>query len=856
MAVGNKYQLHTLSRSQYDSLPKSSDYLYFVSESDGRISLYKGDVLVSNSFFIVSSLPSSGTLGKLYLNTGDGLVYYYSGSAWVKLAREVITSGLSGESTNDTVPSSKLVWDTISSFISTAQDAQASAEAARDAAISAKADAEAAMGNAESARDAAVSAKTAAEAARGDAQTASAEAEAARGAAISAKTDAEAARDDALSAKVEAEAARNDAMSAKADAEAARGDAQTASAEAKSARDAAISAKVDAEIARSDAESARSDAWAAKVEAESARDGAVASQAGVHEAQTAAEAARDAALSAKDDAEIAKADAEAVRSYVESARDAAISAKADAEAARGEAESARDAVLSAKTDAEAARDAAVSAKADAETAKAEAESAKDYAQTASGQAESARDDAVSAKADAEVARGDAQTLRDQTEAIYESVRATVSTYYVGPAYNYGVTVDGTMLSFTWTDPADNNVVKWARTRLVMKTGGFPADENDGTVLIDVTERNQHKTVPFTWDAGVISGYYFALFTQTTGGVWNTGDDCPRFTTDELTWATIAMMSRAGTLLQYPDMKIGGVVDIKVNDMYPKLRYRLADIDYSGSFAKVSDFMYDNTRTHNSIWIPYFLPSLGDGNSTATMMQFDAPESSYGATWDDVFITGKAYYTVSGESYTQLTAGTDYQDGENVSDWQTLHGDIVYSKNHADRVKWGNNIWKESNMRQWLNSTGNDWFQKQNEYDVRSGSTGYSSGWLTGFVTGFLDLVMPVNNKTARNTVSAVAGGGGGGYDITLDRFWLLSIKEVFGNNNNGIAEGQQLLYFRDVATTNNQRIQYDEGGVARNVWLRSHHANSANHECHISSSGVSNANSASSAFAFQPAMCI
>ena len=730
MAVGNKYQLHILSRSQYDSLPKSSDYLYFVSESDGRINLYKGDVLVSNSFFIVPSLPSSGTLGKLYLNTGDGLVYYHSGSAWVKLSREVITSGLSGASTNDTVPSSKLVWDTINSFISTAQEAQASAEAARDAAISAKADAETARGNAETARDAAVSAKVDAEAARGEAQTASAE----------------------------AESARDSAISAKADAEAARGDAQTASAEAEAARDEAVSAKVDAEVARGEAESARSDAWAAKVEAESARDEAVSAKAGVQEAQASAESARDAA--------------------------------------------------------------------------------------------------VSAKADAETARSDAQTLRSQTQAIYDSVRATVATYYVGPAYNYGVTVDNTMLSFTWTDPADNNVVKWARTRLVMKTGGFPADESDGTALIDVTERNQHKTVPFTWDAGVTSNYYFALFTQTTGGVWNTGDDCPRFTTDELTWATIAMMSHAGTLLQYPGMEIGSVVDIKVNDMYPKLRYRLADIDYSGSFVKVSDFMYDNTRTHNSIWIPYFLPSLGEGNSTATMMQFDAPESSYGATWDKVFVTGKAYYTVSGESYTQLTAGTDYQEGENVSDWQTLHGDTVYSKNYSDRVSHGNNIWKESNMRQWLNSSGDGWFQKQNEYDVRSGSTGYSSGWMTDFVPGFLDLVMPVYNKTARNIVSAVEGGGGGGYDIMLDRFWLLSIMEFNGSKSSNIAEGQQLAYFRDVATTSAQRIQYDDGGVARNVWLRSPHGNFAYLGCTISPSGEISYSNASTACAFQPAMCI
>lgn len=120
MAIGNKYQLHILSRSQYDSLSKSSDYLYFVSEADGRINLYKGDVLVSNSFLIVSSLPSTGILGKLYLNTGDGLVYYYSGTVWMKVAKEVITSGLSSSSTNDTVPSSKLVWDTINNLISDA----------------------------------------------------------------------------------------------------------------------------------------------------------------------------------------------------------------------------------------------------------------------------------------------------------------------------------------------------------------------------------------------------------------------------------------------------------------------------------------------------------------------------------------------------------------------------------------------------------------------------------------------------------------------------------------------------------------------------------------------------------------
>lgn len=450
----------------------------------------------------------------------------------------------------------------------------------------------------------------------------------------------------------------------------------------------------------------------------------------------------------------------------------------------------------------------------------------------------------------------AQTLKDQTQALYDSVRATVATYYVGPAYGYGVTQDGTLLSFTWVDPADNDVVKWAKTRLVMKQGGFPANETDGTILVDNTVRNQYRTDPFTYDMGVLSDCYFGLFTQSTGGSWYTGDSAPRFTTDTLTWATIGMMSRAGTLLQYPGMAIGSVVGVQFDSLYPKTRYKLAHIDYTGAFERIQDYMYDNNRRHNSIWIPDYLPCLGEGNNTAPQMQFDAPELAYAPTWDAEFVTGKAYYTVSGETYTQLTEGTDYQDGASVADWQTVHGDTVYTKNNASRVHNGCNSWKESNMRQWLNKSGNDWFVKQNEYDVKSVNADYGTGWLTGIDPGFLTQVMPVYNKTARNTVAAIQGGGGGGYDITLDTFWLPSMKEVFNTNTNNIAEGAQFAYFRDVATTNAQRIQYDEGGTARYVWLRSPIASGVNYESCIATSGSSGNYTANYAYAFFPAVCI
>ena len=131
--------------------------------------------------------------------------------------------------------------------------------------------------------------------------------------------------------------------------------------------------------------------------------------------------------------------------------------------------------------------------------------------------------------------------------------------------------------------------------------------------------------------------------------------------------------------------------------------------------------------------------------------------------------------------------------------------------------------------------------------------------MTDFVPGFLELVMPVYNKTARNTVSAIDGGGGGGYDITLDRFWLLSLKEFDGTIiGDGIVEGKQLSYFRDVATTNEQRIQYGEDGVA--VWsrLRSSVFSLVNSAFLILTNGTAyySDGQVSNRFAFQPVMCI
>ena len=84
----------------------------------------------------------------------------------------------------------------------------------------------------------------------------------------------------------------------------------------------------------------------------------------------------------------------------------------------------------------------------------------------------------------------------------------------------------TSVQLTWTDPenyttTDNYLVEWANTRIVRKTGSYPVDENDGTVVVTNSTRNQYKSNAYT-DSGLTNytTYYYRAFTCSTDGVYN------------------------------------------------------------------------------------------------------------------------------------------------------------------------------------------------------------------------------------------------------------------------------------------------------------------------------------------------
>lgn len=463
--------------------------------------------------------------------------------------------------------------------------------------------------------------------------------------------------------------------------------------------------------------------------------------------------------------------------------------------------------------------------------------------TGAATAQTASEDAQTAS---ESARDDALSYRDQTQALHASVMAAVGSFLVGPAYNVGVTVSGTQVSICWSDPADNlkddltAYAYWAKTRLVMKTGGFPENETDGVTLAESTTRHQYRDTPFVWDAGVVSDYYFALFTCTTGGQWNCDDNAPRFTTESTSLRTLMMMIRNGTAELFPGLSLGAVLSFKPLPLYSETQFRVIDLDYKGDNEDIRMFHRDQERIHNIILMPEYLPRPTGSNTYATA-QFDAAENSYGRTAHEVFQPGYAYYAldVATATYSQLEAGTDYTVGDAIADYQ----EPVYEKNHNDRVSYGCNSWKESNMRQWLNATGSPWFEPQNPFDVAPSASAQSVGLLGCFDQEFRECIQPVYNKTARNTIAATNHGGGGGYDTTLDTVWLPGLTEFDGQKVNGIADGAQFRYFSEIAVTNADRIMYDLGGTARHAWLRSANASSVRASYFIYTSGASLSNS-------------
>lgn len=114
----------------------------------------------------------------------------------------------------------------------------------------------------------------------------------------------------------------------------------------------------------------------------------------------------------------------------------------------------------------------------------------------------------------------------------------------------------------------------------------------------------------------------------------------------------------------------------------------------------------------------------------------------------------------------------------------------------NRVRYGNNRYALSNIRQWLNKSGSPWYVAQHSADAAPSSGNVNnnpydgqSGFLTDFSAQMKAALLNTTLTVAKATVD------GGGSESVVDKVFLLSKQEVGLGSENSIAEGSLLALF-------------------------------------------------------------
>ena len=355
------------------------------------------------------------------------------------------------------------------------------------------------------------------------------------------------------------------------------------------------------------------------------------------------------------------------------------------------------------------------------------------------------------------------------------------------------TDEGTLM--TWIDPDDvtlngSVLARWDRTVLVRTEGSYPENSEDGEIIAETSRadatKNKYRSDGFH-DAEREAGttYFYKLFSQATGGVWNNQDANRYAETTSMSWGMVQSFVRAG---RGPELWPVGTVFVVDHPEY-------THADGTGLWFRVvgHDQMQaaDETLTHSMCL---------DMVDCLFNAPYDVAEALYALTADETAQELKTYYTLSGTEYIALVEGTDYNIGDPVpvASW--------YEKNFDIRATGGSNNAIQSNMIQWANSDGKagEWYSPTTIFDTCSSALLNRNGFLRYIDPEFLDIVKPAKLITAKSNPE------GGDAFIHQAKFWALSRSQVSGLANNAITEnayleyysggGSRIKYLKDTAT--------------------------------------------------------
>ena len=224
----------------------------------------------------------------------------------------------------------------------------------------------------------------------------------------------------------------------------------------------------------------------------------------------------------------------------------------------------------------------------------------------------------------------------------------------------------------------------------------------------------------------------------------------------------------------------------------------------------------------------------------------ANDPTNGRTWN-VYAAGSTTSKDTGTT-SNGTNGTSLGTIGNVNAHRT-NGQL----NAISRVVYGSGRWKESAVRQYLNSTAAAglWWTMQNGWDRPPAAAATLRGFLAGCSAEFLSILEPVEVVTALNTQEGFTETT----ETTMDRIFLPSLQEMYVNPQLADVEGEDWDYFKTLAEEAGLSGKFAQGGTypvlitynaaattsPGGVWLRSCIRGNANLAWFVGTSGgVSN----------------
>lgn len=315
-----------------------------------------------------------------------------------------------------------------------------------------------------------------------------------------------------------------------------------------------------------------------------------------------------------------------------------------------------------------------------------------------------------------------------------------------------------------------------------------------------------------------------------------------------------------------DNNKNGSIKIKSNNLQHGIIFHTIDNIYSLQFDEREAFYY----TADGLSAGNYCFKLGehswvsaDVGKTFYFHLDNAVPAGGQLVWKQSYDT-----TLEGASIDVFDSGNDFTANETVTmssteiagatDLGTINNTFNGNFNSCQRSLLGNNRWKESAIRQHLNSdaaVGSVW-TPQNHWDRPPSWKDSTKGFMNGLETSFTNYVADVEIDTYRNTVC-----DGGGLDTTEDKFFLAGRNELFfpqeGADNGIPFELYKQESISSIAHVGADPIRVKKtSGSAAYWWLRAPNVGNARDVRGVNPSGESLIGSAYFSYGVAPAFVI